>query len=366
VGDNDPGVAQQAWRELLDVLRASDRSFVDGDRGCFDEREIGFGYRNLTHILSFATGMYMNADPEWPMFTSSWKDPPGEKSLGEHPDVHYQWASVRGGRRYRITGRRGDEAYLSFTLHRGVRGSGLEQYFDSHLNHHDLKTDDDGRFEIVVSPEPEGDNWLRASADANEIYARAYHLDPLHDRHATYSIEPLETSPRQRLDRETVAERLREMTRLVSDMTRAIPQPLGAPNTVGELWQTDATGPSRMWSALDNVYARGVFALQPSEALVVEGVVVPSDYWGIQMWSPFLGSGDYRRHRVTINTAQARLGPTGEFRVALAGTDPGVPGLDWISTSGERQGTFFIRWMCPRAQPPAPTCRLVNLHDLRI
>ena len=67
------------------------------------------------------------------------KDPPGEKILGEHPDVRYQWAAIRGGRRYRITGRRGDEAYLSFTVHRGVRGSGFEQAFDSHLNHHDLR-----------------------------------------------------------------------------------------------------------------------------------------------------------------------------------------------------------------------------------
>ena len=365
MGDNDPGMAQEAWRELLEVLRASDRSFIDAGRGCFDEREIGYGYRNLMHILTFATGMYMNADPEWPMFVSSWKDPPGEKTLGEHPDVHYQWASVRGGRRYRIAGRRGDEAYLSFTLHRGVRGSGQEQFFDSHINHHDLKTDADGRFEIIVSPEPEGANWLRSSADANEIYARAYHLDPVHDRRATYTIEPLDPPLAARLDRDSVAERLREMTRIVRDMTRAIPQPLDNPNTVGELWQTDATGPSRMWSALDNVYARGVFALQPSEALVVEGVVVPCDYWGIQPWSPFLGSGDYRRHRVTINTSQARLGANGEFRVALAMEDPKVPGLDWISTSGGRQGTFFIRWMCPASRPPVPTCRLVGLDELR-
>ena len=365
MGDNDPGVAQEAWRELLDTLRASDRSFLDGGRGTFDAREIGYGYRNLVHIVGFATGMYLNADPEWPMFVASLKDPPGEKTLGEHPDVHYKWAAVRGGRRYRITGRRGDEVYLSFTLHRGVRGSGLEQFFDSHVNHHDLKTDDDGRFEILVSPEPEGDNWLRASEDANEIYARAYHFDPLHDRRATYNIEPVDPPLPARLDQQVVAERLREMARLVRDMTRAIPQPLDNPNTVGELWQTDASGPSRMWSALDNVYARGVFELQPSQVLVIEGVVVPCDYWGIQVWSPFLGSGDYRRNRVTINTAQARLGPNGEFRVALAMDDPKVPGLDWISTSGERQGTFFIRWMCPNSRPPAPTCRLVDLDELR-
>ena len=119
-----------------------------------------------------------------------------------------------------------------------------------------------------------------------------------------------------------------------------------------------------MWSAVDNVYARGVFRLEPDEVLLLEGAVVPCDYWGVQLWSPFLGSGDARHQRVTINTAQARLGPQGEFRVAIARRDPQVPDVDWISTAGERQGTFFIRWMCPAAMPPAPTCRLLTVEAL--
>ncbi len=295
----------------------------------------------------------------------SWKDPPGEKTLGEHPDVHYRWASIEGGRRYRISGRRGDEAYLSFTLHRGVRGSGMEQFFDSHLNQHDLTTDADGNFEIIVSPEPEGENWMRSSEDANEIYARAYHFDLEHEQLATYRIEPLDAPPPQRLTSDAVTARLGQMTRLVRDMTRAFPQPLDDPNVVGDLWQTDPDGPSRMWSALDNVYSRGVFRLPESQVLLVEGIVVPCDYWGIQLWTPFLGSGDYRHTRVTINTNEARLGPNGEFAVAVATEDPQVPGLDWISSAGGTQGTFFIRWMCPREQPVTPTCRLVSVESLR-
>ena len=67
---------------------------------------------------------------------------------GGLPDVHYAFAPIRGDSRYRIIGQRGDEAYLSFTLHRGERGSGFENYFDSHINHHALTTDEQGRFEI--------------------------------------------------------------------------------------------------------------------------------------------------------------------------------------------------------------------------
>ena len=171
--------------------------------------------------------------------------------------------------------------------------------------------------------------------------------------------------PPERPSRETVAKRLREMTRIVRDMTEAIPQPLRDPNQIGELWQIDPKGPSQMWQALDNVYNRGAFDLEPPQALALEGVVVPCDYWGIQLWNPFLGSGDYRLGPVSINTVQARLGEDGRFRVAIAREDPRVPGLDWISTAGERQGTFFIRWMCPKTRPPTPTCRLATLAELR-
>ena len=123
MGDNDPGPAQEAWREFLDVLRARTGRSSTG-RGCFDEREVGYGYRNLMHILAFATGMYMNADPEWPMFVAVVEGPARREGAGR--------ASRRplpvgvGAGRSPLSDHRpaGDEAYLSFTVHRGVRGSG--------------------------------------------------------------------------------------------------------------------------------------------------------------------------------------------------------------------------------------------------
>lgn len=363
----DGGPAQAAWRELLDVLRDADRSFLAPERGSFDELEIADGYRNLTSILAFAYGMYMRVDRHDPEFLASPKDPPGEMRLGEHPDVAYRWAAIRGDREYRITGRRGDEAYLSFTAHAGVRGSGFEQRFDGHLNHHDIPTDADGRFEILVSSRPPDEPttaWLRISEDVNEIYAREYYADRAHDRHATYDIHALDRTPPARPDGEEVAARLRQMARAVRDVTAAMPQPLTDPNTMGEVWTLDANSPSRMWTAMDNVYARGVFRIEDHQALVLEGIAGVCDHWSVQLWSPFLASGDHRHHRVSVNHTTARLDDHGRFRVAVTTHDPRLPGLDHVSTAGGRQGTFIIRWMCPTQTPPAPTCRLVDLADL--
>jgi hypothetical protein len=153
--------------------------------------------------------------------------------------------------------------------------------FDGHRNHHDLRTDEAGRFAIVVAPEPPtepGVDWLRTSPDVNEVYARAYHLDPARDRPAEYRIEPLDPVGPGGADGEDVAARLRQMAEVVRDVTAAMPQSLGDPNVMGDLWRPDPDGPSRMWSALDNVYSRGVFRLEPHQALLVEGVVVPCDY----------------------------------------------------------------------------------------
>src|SRR5262249_55814570 len=152
-------------------------------------------------------------------------DPPGEKMLGEHPDVRYQWAAIRGDRRYRITGQRGDEAYLSFTAHRGTRGSGFDQQFDGHLNYHDLVTDGDGRFEIVVAAEPDASspNGLPISPDVNEIYARASPLDPEHARSPTSAIAPPDPPRPLVLDDDEVAARLHEMATVVRDVTFAMP-----------------------------------------------------------------------------------------------------------------------------------------------
>lgn len=362
---NDPGAAQAAWHEFLDVLRESDRSFIDGARGSFDDAEMAYGYRYLGHLTRFVIDLYLYGDPDAPVFLP-FQDAPVEKTLGGHPDVHYFFSALRGDRRYRITGKRGDEAYLSFTVHRGDRGSGLQQFFDSHLNHHDIKTDTQGGFELILSPKREGENWLRLSPDANEVYARAYMLDRTHDVPATFRIESLDTPIPRRLGREDAAERLRWATRAFREMSGAFVQPLENPNQIGDLWQIEPTGPSAFWQAVDNVYARGVFSLEPSEALLLEGKVVPCDYWGIQLWSPCgLGSGDFRLGPVSINSSRARLGPDGEFRVVIAREDPGVPGLDWVSTAGERKGTFFIRWLVPRTRPAAPTCRLVTLDELR-
>src|SRR5271168_225057 len=125
---NDPGLAQPAWRELIDFLHGADMTFIDGRRGQFDEYEMAYGYRSLIHMLVNAANMHLEDDPDWPEFVQL--DTRNAPFLGGNPDTRYLYAPIRGDCRYRIRGRRGDEAYMSFTSHRGDRGSGFQQKFD--------------------------------------------------------------------------------------------------------------------------------------------------------------------------------------------------------------------------------------------
>ncbi|HUP75548.1 MAG TPA: DUF1214 domain-containing protein [Acidimicrobiales bacterium] len=359
--------AHRAWTEFLDVLRASDPALAPFDS--FDEFELAEGYRNLTDYLIHANiERYMSPDLDRPEFLPL-NPQDGEQWSGEHPDVKYFWASLRGDRRYRIVGQRGDEAYLAFTLHRGTRGSTKENYIESVMNHHDLVTDDDGRFEIIVSPTQEGKNWLRLTPDATEIFARFYRFDPIHDRLATFSIEPLDPPPPAKpMGLDEVAERIEQLACIIRDRTESRYTELGraTPNQTTDTWRLTPDQPSRTWAGADIAYNIGGVELKPGQALILEGIVVPCDYWGLQFWSPWMNSGDARFYPVSINRAQARLGENGEFKVAIAREDPKVPGLDWISTAGHRRGRFAIRWVCPETHPPTPTCQLVDVDSLRV
>jgi len=366
---NDPGTAQTAWRELLDVLRQADTSFIDASRGRFDEYEMAYGYRSLIHMLMSSVNIFMEMDPDRPEFVQL--DTRRAPLLGGNPDTRYDWAALTGGRRYRISGHRGEEAYLSFTTNRGDPGAWLRQRLDDNINHHSMKFDTDGRFELIVSPEREGENWLRLSPDGCAVQARTYVLNRDRDRRATFTIEPLDpTPPPSKLTREEVAQRLNRMTAFMKEQIGfVVPRPPVGPeqlNTVTrQPYRFKLGDKASDYATPDNVYGEGRFLLAHDEALVVEGTVVPCDYWGVQIWNPFLASPDHRYHKVSINKSEANIGPDGRFRVAIVmGDEFKVPGVDWISSAGERQGTFYIRWLVSQAPPPDVKANLVKIAQL--
>src|ERR1700690_2139599 len=100
-----------ALRELLDLLRDADRTFVDGDRAVTDEVSAAEGYRYITDALHAALEIYLRSDAQRPAFVPITS--PTFKWGGDNSDAFYNFAPVSPDTAYRVIGKRGDAVYIS-------------------------------------------------------------------------------------------------------------------------------------------------------------------------------------------------------------------------------------------------------------
>jgi len=354
----------RAFRELLDLLRDADATFLTGPRGGMDERDEVEGYRHLTHLLGYGLDLYLEGDPARPSFTPLAS--PTRKMLGDNVDSRYFFAPLDGARAYRIRGIRGTEVYLAFCVYGGKPDGEWSERVVANVSQRDIIFRPDGSFELVLSPQPpaaRGENWIKLEPDAVCVISREYYTDPIQARPATFQIEAMDTgAPPAALTDGQLARRLRAVATFIRETIEFAPiPPLPAVNILMPPMPWSPT--VRGWGTPDNIYALGAFQLEPDQALLIEGRSPRCAYWGVQLWNRYMQSLDYRYHRVSINHAQAVLEPDGSFRMVIAHRDPGVP--NWLDTAGHREGLFFCRWLQADALPAQPVCTLLGLADLR-
>ena len=99
-----------------------------------------------------------------------------------------------------------------------------------------------------------------------------------------------------------------------------------------------------------NLYAGGVFELEPDEALIVESTVrLPPQYFGFQLGNLWGESMEYANSLGSLNGHQAEADPDGVIRLVVAHRDPGVP--NWLDTTGHREGFLTPRWAYSETPP---------------
>jgi hypothetical protein len=350
--------AGRAWRELLDLLRDADQTFLEGPRADMDELGIAEGYRHLTHLLGFAFDLYLEADAERPAFTPLAF--PARKILGDNVDSLYHFAALRGDRRYRIGGRRGNEVYLSFCVYGGKPDGEWSQRVVANVSQRDLTFGADGSFEIRLGADVQAPNGIQLAPDAVCVITRQYFTDRATARPADFAIEasdPVGPPPPMRDD--LLARRLRAVATFIRETIQFTPLPGSLPpNLLGPALPWNPAQPG--WGTPDNVYSLGLFRLEPDEALVIDGRSPRCTYWGAQVWNRYMQSLDYRYHRVSLNHSQVQLEPDGSFRIVVAHRDPGM--ANWISTAGHREGVVFCRWLQAEALPEQPSSRVVRVR----
>jgi len=348
-------LSAQAFRELLDLLGGADQTFLAGPRAVEDPIGAVEGYRHLTHLLRYAFELYLEADPLRPAFVPLAS--PTCKILGDNVDSRYFFAPLDGRRAYRIRGRRGNEVYLAFCVYGGKADGHWSERVVANVSQRDLDCAADGSYELLLAPGVEpGRNRVRLDPDAVCVISREYFADPRQARFGSFAIEAVEPAPPPLpLDDAGMARRLRAVATFVRETLAFAPIPaLPMTNVLmpPAPWNPNVPG----WGTPDNVYAIGMFDLEPDQVLVIEGRSPPCAYWGVQLWNRYMQSLDYRHHRVSVNGFQARLEPDGSWRVAISARDPRLP--NWLGTAGHRSGIFFCRWLQAESMPEPPVTQL--------
>jgi len=100
-----------------------------------------------------------------------------------------------------------------------------------------------------------------------------------------------------------------------------------------------------------NIYAGGVFELEPDEALIVESrIPEPPQYIGFHLANLWGESLDFANHQTSLNGFQVEPDADGVLRYVVAHRDPGVP--NWLDTTGHREGFLTPRWAYSVQPPP--------------
>ncbi|WP_242129511.1 DUF1214 domain-containing protein [Sphingobium sp. Sx8-8] len=333
---------QAAWNAYLDSLKSAGEALFRASSPT-DEVTQAEGLRHLSRLVRLGLSSAVEfADPDFPVLARYVDEV--TKFGCDNPDTIYQRALINPAREYRITGVRGSIDYLSFiTAKPGAEG---RQHQVAQIDTSTLQVRPDGTFEICLSPERKGENWLAIDAETRSVSVRQTYLDRQAEVPAQLHIEAM-GEPRipPPLTREKISAQLeaaRNFTlycaTLFPDWTEGYQ---AHPNT---LPPADQEACLRAGGDPNIYFYRSFWRLAPDEALVVRIPRIPAcDTWNLQVDNYWQESMDYRYVRSHLNKHSALADADGGVTAVIAHQDPGHP--NWLNTAGHECGHFAMRWI---------------------
>ena len=348
--------SKKALDAFLEVIRNADRTFLDPEK-VIDEQGKVDGYQHIFHLLRTSIDFYLFNDPLRPSFMLLAN--PWHKLLGDNVDSVYYFTQLRGDQEYLIRGRRFDSCYLSFSVYGGSPNGEIVDRVCTNINHRDIKFEDDGRFEIKLTKDPQRVNEFKLEVDAVNLFTREYFFDRPNSRES--ELEIINLNPQETpgpLDDKELARRIRVMTTFFEQTTWISPLPVEFP--LNDFlppfpFEADQGG----WGTVDNIYCFGRFRLEENEYMKIHFTSPECCYWGIQTWNFLMQSMDYKNYKVCINNGTARPNEDGSYTVYLSHSPMDFD--NWISTSAYKEAIVFCRWLLAEDMPEQPTVEIGKL-----
>ncbi|MCB9283603.1 MAG: DUF1214 domain-containing protein [Lewinellaceae bacterium] len=351
-------VSGKAWDEFCDALKAAGATlkYAGTPQDPFNQAE---GYRYLTRLLRAGLENFIEyADPAFPVLRRMVHET--VKMGADNPDNFYQNARISGEYEYRITGKRNTIHYLAFAAQKGgyELGKGLET--TGFLEVRDMHLEPDGSFELILSKEPKGKNWLRLESESSLFIVRQTFLDRSTEQLADLHIECIggPESP-SILTPKALDEGLTSSSALVAGASLLFARwARGFQEHTNRLPRFDPAVSNAAGGLAEIAYYHSYWQLGPDEGLLIEVMPPKCDHWNFQLNNHWMESLDYRYHQVHLNKHTAHYEPDGSLRIFVAHTDPGHP--NWIRTLGHECGTMCFRWVRGEEEPE-PVTKIIEL-----
>jgi hypothetical protein len=356
-----PRDPKAAWDEFIAGLQSAVERMDELTTG-LSERERADGFQVLARTLGVQLeAMEMDRIRPVPIPHNTWQT----KFLMDNPDGRYWTFEIDPTQAYLITGNVGGAAYTAVNVY--VQRKRWHDTAESASIHDgEMKIGEDGDFSLKLGGDRDGtQNWLPLADDARTVWLRQFYHDVYADRPSSFQIKNiLQPGPPSLIDPSLLAERLAIGGKKLRSTTSAI-RHAGANELVQgnyiRTWSEMQSG--AVFTSSDIWYQRGGWQLGANEALVLEGVSVPSKFWNIVLYSRFLNSLEHRYRPVSLTNHKIETAASGAYRLVIAHTDPGC--ANWLDTEGRPAGLFALRWVFPASEPPLPKARVLTLDELR-
>ena len=355
------------WEKLIDGLRPLGDAMRQRvpERLRSDPQVMAESTRLLLAGLARASSDAMVGDRRHPVFVPELNI--AQNIFQPNADTINKSCLIEKGGSYLLRGDRGTVRMIILaqmgpdTLRTGKHHPLLGQ-----IDFDDLAVDEDGAFEVVISPERpagyEGD-WFLLDPHGEKLMVRIVACDWGVEREPRFGIARLDVDEAKgRLSTEQLNEAFAEIPGIAAVCALAFPTHVEELRDEGYVNRFKIFDVSQMSGLAGQFYYEGAYELADDEALISE-VRVPDSYkyWSIILTNDLYETTDWYNNQSSLNDMQGLVDDDGVFRTVISARDPGVH--NWLDISGYPTGAIQGRWF-EASEKPMPTLRKVQLADV--
>ena len=266
-----------------------------------------------------------------------------------------------------LGGKRNSIHYLGFFTQNGSYGSTGGLAPCGVLEGKGLELEEDGSFEIILSKERKGKNWLKIEEETSLLMVRQTFLNRFEEVPSEINIENLDgrTAP-DPLNAKRIDEGLKMASMFIAGAPLLFARwAKGFKKHVNTLPLFDPKVSNAAGGDASIIYYHSYWNLKEDEALVITVMPPECDSWNFQLNNYWMESLDYRYHTICFSKGNTKYEEDGSIKIVVSHRDSGNG--NWIDTCNHSEGTMCWRWY--RLSDPSsaiePNCEVVKLDSIK-